>query len=612
MDLVTLDFETFWTREYSLSKLSVEDYVCDERFQIILCAYKVNDEPARWFTGTLDEVRQHLADIITPETAVLGHNVRFDGCVTTAQLKLPAPKLWLCTRSMAKALLGQFLPNVSLHSCLEYLKLPYAKGDATQWACGLRREDFSPEQLKAYADYCVNDVEATYALFRRLALDFPPGEYFTVDLTTRMYLEPQIVLDADLLLEIEQEAERKQEERLAKVAEIAPPDVLSSNLKFAALLEQLGVEVPMKTSPQTGNLIPALAKQDPGFKDLCDEYANDELITALLDARRGQKSRQEVTRARRLREIALRYDFLRVPLLYHSAHTTRYGGDESINLQNLPRVYNSRLRYALKAPPGHVLLAADLSQIEARWYAYLSGQSDLLGQFARKEDPYAIFASQLFHREIKKGRDTRERDIGKEAILAMGFGVGATAFRRRLRGQYNIVITEGEAEQYVEVYRSTFHRVPKYWRWLAQRIEDMYYGAEIQIGPCCTFKNGVRGPDGLALYYPDLRDEGNGEWTYLSKGRWRKKLYGGKLLENLCQFLAQRLLVHYEREIYRLTSLRVKLQVHDEIVFVVREKDAEVYAKAIEMIITRNVPSWAAGLPVACEVGWAQDYGSVK
>lgn len=610
MQLVTIDFETYWSREYSLSKLSTEDYVYDDRFEVILCSYKVGAAPTRWITGTHDEVRDRLARIVTPDVAVLGHNIRFDGMVLT-RLGLPAPRMWLCTRSMAKAQLGQFIPRVGLHECLEFLQLPFKKGTATQWACGLRRSDFTTDQLQAYAEYCMNDTEATHALFCRLARDFPPTEFFTVDLTTRMYTEPALELDADLLREIEQEAEQKQAERLAKVAEIAPPDVLASNQKFAGLLTELGIDVPMKVSPQTGGMIPALAKQDPGFKDLCEDYAHDELVTALLDARRGQKSRQEATRARRLRGIALRYKRLRVPLLYCSAHTTRYGGDESINLQNLPRVYNSRLRYAVEAPPGHVILAADLSQIEARWYALLAQQLDLLGQFARGEDPYSIFASELFHREIRKGRDTRERDIGKEAILSMGFGVSAPAYRRRLRGQYNIIITEDESERYVETYRRTFSRLPKYWTWLKHRIEDMAYGAEIQIGPCCTFKHGIRGPDGTALRYPHL-EEGPDGWSYLSKGRYRKRLYGAKLLENLCQYLAQRLLVHYEREIYRLTSLRVKLQVHDEMVFVVPEKHAEVYAKAIRLIITRNVPSWAAGLPVACEVGWARDYGSVK
>lgn len=610
MRLVTLDVESYWAQDFTLQKLSTEDYVCDPRFEVILVAAKLDSEPAQWFSGSRDEVRDWLAAICTPDSAILAHNIRFDGLVYQEYLGLPAPPLWLCTKSMAKALLGQFIPTVTLGACLKYLGLPYTKGNATEWAKGMRRADFSRDQLLAYADYCVNDVESTYALFRRLAVDFPAGEYFTVDVTARMYLEPRITLDAELLAKIEQEAEQKQKERLEKIADIATPDVLSSNGKFAELLTSLGVEVPMKASPQTGELIPALAKQDPGFKDLVDEYASDPIVSALLEARRGQKSRLEVTRARRLREIAERRNALRVPVNYHSAHTTRYGGDESLNLLNLPRAYNSKLRYALTAPEGCVLLTADLSQIEARWYAFLSGQSDLLGQFARKEDPYAIFASELFRREIKKGRDTRERDIGKESILSMGFGVSAPTFRRRLRGQYNIVISEAESEQYVATYRTMFDRVRKYWRWLNGRIEDIAYGVEAQIGPCTTFKHGVRLPDGLALRYPDLSYDGD-EWTYLSKGRYRKKLYGAKLLENLCQTLAQRLIVHYEREIFRLIGLRMKLQVYDELVFVVKESAAPIYAKAIELIMSRP-PWWAAGLPVACEVAWAKNYGDVK
>ena len=114
-----------------------------------------------------------------------------------------------------------------------------------------------------------------------------------------------------------------------------------------------------------------------------------------------------------------------VPFKYSGAHTHRFSGDWSINLQNLPR--DSELRKALRAPKGKVVVAVDTSQIEARINAMLSGQKDLVDAFREGRDVYCEFATVIYGRQITKA-DKVERFVGKTAVLSLGYGSGAAAF----------------------------------------------------------------------------------------------------------------------------------------------------------------------------------------
>jgi DNA polymerase I-like protein with 3'-5' exonuclease and polymerase domains len=86
-----------------------------------------------------------------------------------------------------------------------------------------------------------------------------------------------------------------------------------------------------------------------------------------------------------------------VPLRYYAAHTGRWGGDDKLNLQNLPR--KSLLKNAITAPQGFVLIDADSSQIEARTLLGSVGKHDLVDAFERKEDVYKIMASSIYNKD---------------------------------------------------------------------------------------------------------------------------------------------------------------------------------------------------------------------
>ena len=174
----------------------------------------------------------------------------------------------------------------------------------------------------------------------------------------------------------------------------------------------------MKVSPTTGKAALALAKNDEGFKALAEH--EDERVQALVAARLGTKSTLEETRTERFINIAKRGS-LPVPLRYYAAHTGRWGGDDKLNLQNIPR--KSPLKSAIVAPDGYVIVDADSSQIEARIVAWLAGQNDLVRAFEDGEDVYKIMASKIYRKPIGEITD-QERFVGKTTILGAGYGMG--------------------------------------------------------------------------------------------------------------------------------------------------------------------------------------------
>jgi DNA polymerase I-like protein with 3'-5' exonuclease and polymerase domains len=411
MDIITIDFETFYDQDYSLKKMTTEEYIRDPRFEVIGVAVKRNNEGTQWASGTHEQIKEWLqTEFNWAESMVLAHNTMFDGAILHWKFGIN-PRYFLDTLCMGRALHG-----VEVGGSLKAMADRYGvgqKGTEVNDAKGKRRTDFSDTELSRYGDYCINDVELTYKLFTMMVKTFPKKELQLIDLTLRMFIEP--VLDLDLpLLEAHLSDVQDRKQKLLEDAG-ATREVLMSNPKFAELLRSFGVEPPMKESPTTGKQTLALAKNDEGFKAL--QNHEDVRVQTLVAARLGTKSTLEETRTQRFIDISKRGK-LPVPVRYYAAHTGRWGGDDKINLQNLPsRGANAnKLKQAIIAPPGHYIIDADSAQIEARVLAWLAGQEDLVKSFANKEDVYKKMASAIYNKpesEITK----EERFVGKTTIL---------------------------------------------------------------------------------------------------------------------------------------------------------------------------------------------------
>ena len=405
MDIVTIDLETYYTKEYSLSKMTTEAYVRSPQFQVIGVGIKINNNPTDWYSG--EGVGRFLKSLDYSNKAILCHNTVFDGAILSWHYGIK-PKLWLDTLSMARP-----IHNISVGGSLSALATHYklgTKGDEVVNAIGKRREDFTLEEISRYADYCVNDVELTYALFNKLKRGFPVSELLCIDQTLRMYTEPVIELDVPLLQQHLLEVQDKKSSLMQEVN--CTVQDLMSNDKFASILQQLGVTPPRKTSLKTGKDAWAFAKTDKGMTDLLEHP--DDRVQGVVTARLGVKSTIEETRTMSLIGVAQR-GRLPIMLNYYGAHTGRYSGGDKMNLQNLPARGNNTIRRALKAPDGYTLISSDSSQIEARMVAWVAGQTDLLDAFAEGRDVYSEFASEVYGRTITK-TDKVARFVGKTCI----------------------------------------------------------------------------------------------------------------------------------------------------------------------------------------------------
>jgi len=548
---------------------------------------------------------------------VLAHNTMFDGAILKWHFGIDA-KIWADTLCMARAIHG-----VEVGGSLKALAERYqvgAKGDEVIHAKGKRRLDFSDEELSRYGDYCLNDVDITYELFGLMAPSFPRDELRLIDLTLRMFIDPVLEVDEDLMREHLRDIQLAKQELLDNTK--AEKAELLSNPKFAALLKEFGVIPPTKISPTTGKETLALAKNDEEFKALAEHP--DVRVQALVAARLGTKSTLEETRTERFLEISSR-GALPIPLRYYAAHTGRWGGDDKINMQNLPSrgEHGGKIKRGILAPEGYVMIDSDSSQIEARTLAWLAGQDDLVQVFENnnaeiragvkkkdmKYDPYKRMASQIYGKPSEEISDP-ERFVGKTTILGAGYGMGAAKFQAALKTT-GVEIELDEARHIINVYRATSDKIVGLWQQAQRTLKGMVNGEEAELGRDGVLKvigTGIRLPSGLLMRYDELKVE-PGEKGPSFMYRTRKGftyIYGGKVIENVCQAIARCIIGEQMLRIAK--RYRVVMTVHDAIACIAPEAEAQ-EAMAYVMECMRWTPKWAEGLPLNCEAGFSRRYG---
>ena len=605
MNIITIDFESFYSQTYSLSKMTTEEYIRGEEFEVIGVAVKVNNEKTQWFSGTKEKTRQFLEGFDWGNSLALAHNAMFDAAILSWTFGIK-PSAWLDTLSMARA-----IHTIEVGGSLAALATYYGlgvKGTEVLDAKEKHRIDFTPEELGRYGEYCINDVELTYALFQELMQEFPTFELKLVDLTIKMFSEPVLELDTEVLQKHLSDVQKKKEDLMEWVE--ADREQIMSNDKFAELLKAIGVEPPRKISATTGKEAWAFAKTDEGFKALLEH--DNPVVQALASARLGVKSTLEETRTQRFLGITER-GVMPIPLRYYAAHTGRWGGDDKINMQNLGR--GSMLKHAICAPDGYQMIDCDSSQIEARTLAWLAGQEDLIEAFEKGEDVYKIMASAIYVKE-ESDISKDERFVGKTTILGAGYGMGSKKFGVQLK-TFGVEVEEDEASRIISVYRETYPCIPKLWKEAAKVLDAIVDDSSCEFGREGVLyvegKKGIRLPNGLYIKYPNLRkqtnEDGKDEYVYDTKrGKTTipNRIYGGKVVENVCQALAR--IIVGEQMLMIARKYKVVMTVHDAVACIVPDTEAQSGQEFVEMAM-RMRPKWAQDLPLNCESGIGKTYG---
>lgn len=596
MQKIYLDFETYYDVQITLSKMSTVQYINHQDFKVWGVGIKVEDNETEWYSE--DETPSVLEQIDWANTALVCHNTLFDAYILTQYFGYK-PAYYYDTAAMSRGL----YPNLSarLKDCVvrEFPSdLSKRKGEELVNAKGVR--DLDPELDAQIGGYCIQDVDLTYELFQSYVRNYPDKELHLIDLTVRMFVEPKLILDRGLLTTYKEDIATRTKQAI--LASGTTREVLASQVKFKEHLETLGITVPTKKSPTTGQQIPAFGKNDSAYIQMCNMYPE---YNNIWEAREFVKSRIEETRAQRFIDSTNPDGTFSVPLRYYAAHTGRFGGSDKINLQNLPR--GSTLRRAIMAPSGQRLYIADLSNIEARMLAWLAKESSLIDAFIEGRDVYCEFASQVYGRPITKD-DKLERYVGKTAVLGLGYGMGHAKFQDTLKtGSPSVDVTDSTAAAIVQQYRAMYSNIPILWSRMKDLLFNMISPRDhgITYGPLEVGRNKLVLPNGMALSYPDLRYAG-GEFIY-STQKGVVRTYGPRLAENVIQALARVVITDQMLAVHELPEVDVVLQVHDEIIALGSQLNSDVTMDKI-LNIMKTPPSWCQDLPLDAEGGVSQVY----
>lgn len=629
-DILTIDFETFYSTEYSLTKkkYNTSSYIRDELFKVHCVGVKDGTKPTEWFDGK--DTAKVLKKYGAKSRPVMAHNMAFDGFIMSEHYGVVAP-YYLCTLSMARALHGTLSRND-----LDTVSRLYGRGGKVapknlKKVKGLR--DLPEDLLIGLAEYMCGDVDECYAIGEVQLEVFPDKELDVIDWTIRQFCDPILQVNPTLIQEeLEDEISGKASKRRivaalesiqglisadADSSDKAVTDMLQSADKFAAALESLGVDPPVKLN-KDGELTYAFAKNDLAFQDLLEH--EDDRVVSLVEARLATKSTIGETRARRMLELAGKP----VPVAYNycGAHTTRWSGGNKLNFQNFQRqgfnndksldLTTGRLRRSIVAPDGYVLVVCDSAQIEARVLVWLAGQLDIIAAFANGEDVYKRMASQIYGvpvDEITKD----QRFIGKIAVLGLGYGMGWRKFQATLAmGTMGpaVFIDDREAQRIVNMYRKAADKVTEMWRRAEDILTDMIHKQEGQYRCIEWDDQSVWLPNGLGLHYYALNatfDPDRDKFTdfqYRERGKYRK-IYGGLFTENIVQALARVIIAEQLLEVQK--KYRVVMTTHDELVALAPAKNAQ---KCLDFMLKTmsTAPDWAEGLPLSAEGGFDTCY----
>jgi hypothetical protein len=651
MTPIYIDFESFWSTEHTLSRMSPTEYVMHPDTEIISVAIKVGNAETYVLFGE-QKIREHLQSLDWSDAMAVGHNMSgFDAMILAWRMGVN-PKMYGCTAAMARSkysktsayVNGKSLTGVSLKKLAVELKVGVKLDLEATNTKGKHLCDFSEDELSQMEDYNKVDTDLCAAIFKKLAPSFPKQELLQIDMTTRMLVEPKFLLNysmVDKALEDVKEEKRRSLLELAHTLGIEQfvaerldngTDIeeqvrteLASAAKFSALLERLGVEAPMKQSPTNPEKrVPALAKTDDGFIAL--QSHENPVVAAAARARLEVKSTLLETRLQAFLRAADSCDGrLPVPLKYCGADTTGRWSGEQYNMQNLPRIDpknpkpSDALRMSLKAPKGHKIIVADLSGIELRVNMFLWKVPYAMELFASspdKADLYRYFAAHDLYNITEDEVTKNQRQVGKVAHLGLGFGAGGATFQKVAKLMGGIDLSLEEATDVVNKYRDAHGEIVNGWKQFQNNLTNIRQGIEAAIDPwgmCQVEHEAVRLPSGRRIYYPSLNkqiDNGKSEWWY-GNGRSKARIYAGKGVENLVQALARDVIAEHAVRFYKDTGLRPSLAVHDELVYVVPEKEAQQHLDHLQGIMRQGV-SWWPELVTWSEGDIADCYGEAK
>lgn len=637
-----IDFETRSAAD--IKKTGSYAYAEHESTDVWCMAYAFGEEDVELWTPE-EPMPERLRAHVESGGLITAHNANFERNIWryVMQKKYGWPEVaveqWRCTMAMA---LAMALPG-SLDGAAAALGLDVQKDQGgyrlmLSMARPRRAESGKliwwdvPERKERLYAYCRQDVVVERELERRLlALRPSEQELWHIDQKINdrgVFVDQKLCLQA---MKIVAETTDRLDREMAALTDYEITACSNTN-QVTAYLRERGMDVESIAKGELEHLIAT---------------APDDSTKRVLELRQ-EAAKASVAKIKALMAGVSSDGRAKGLLQYHAASTGRWAG-RRFQPQNLKRpelgeeeidgaieavlkgdtdliemlygpplsVVGDCVRGMIVAAPGHALVAADFNAIEARVLAWLAGQKDVLDLFRRNEDVYLHAATRIFGRPVTKA-DKYERQIGKVAVLALGYQGGKGAFAK-MAAAYGMNVAESEAEAIKTAWRQANDAVVRFWWALEEKAIEAVEapGRSISCGKVKFKKAGsflfLQLPSGRLLSYPYPRViEKEVPWggtkpalTYRGVDSYTRKwgdcdAYGGLLAENVTQAVARDIMADAIKRL-EASGYPVILTVHDEVVSEVLAENADAQAFGNIMEVP---PEWAPDCPVKAEA-WA-------
>jgi len=445
---------------------------------------------------------------------------------------------------------------------------------------GAKQLTFNQVDLETAAPYAAEDADITLQLHNTLwsklgEIDSLRDVYTGIEQPLVPVLlemeETGVLIDRQMLAQQSSELAKKMlalEQEAHKLAG-GPFNLGSPKQLQQILFEKLELPVIRKTPKG----------QPSTAEDVLAELAGDyDLPRVIIDYRSVSKLRSTYTE-----KLPLQIDATtgRVHTSYHQAVTaTGRLSSTDPNLQNIPirTPEGRRIRQAFIAPGGHVLLAADYSQIELRIMAHLSGDKGLLRAFAEDLDVHRATAAEVFEVELDAVSDDQRRSA-KAINFGLMYGMSAFGLGKQLG------IGRGQAQEYVDLYFDRYPGVKAYMDNIRESASKLGY---------------VETVFGRRLYLPEINARNAQRRQYAERSAINAPMQG-----TAADIIKKAMLAVHEWLASDTSGARMIMQVHDELVFEVPEAAADAVK---EQVVKLMCAAATLSVPLRVDAGLGKNW----
>lgn len=653
MKSLSIDIETY--SSVDLSKSGVFKYVESPDFDVLLFAYKVNNDPVKVVDLASGEKipEEILLDLSDPTVLKTAFNASFEITCLKRWFETQNSKVTIDPRQWEDTMLRASYSGYtgSLKSVAETLDLkeeeqkdkrgtllinlfskprkPSKKNPNTR----VLPED-EPEKWEQFKEYNRRDVEVEFAI-RNALIDVVIPEKEKAGWLLDFKIQERGVRVDMRLVESALNLDKAEKARLTHELQLLTG--ISNPKSGPQIKEWLNRKLDREISTLTKDSVPELIKE-------CEEEGQDEVATAL--ELRQELTKTSLAKYSRIKEMVCQDNKVHGILKFYGSRTGRWAG-RGVQIQNLPRNYlisigsarelfldgnyeglklvygfnlsdiaSQLIRTSFVPDDGKMFAVADYSAIEARVIAWLSGEEWRLNVFRTTGKIYEESAAQLFNVPFEKICDKsapehKYRAQGKVAELALGYQGGPAAIEK-FDPDGNI--PKANRASIVERWREKSPHIVKLW-WDCNNaaLDAIDNPGQIFKVNGLAFKYDTKSlsvtlPSGRNIYYPNAKigtdSYGRRVFEYTGMIQATRKIgqvymYGGKIVENVIQSIARDCLAEALLKLDK-AGYDIKFHVHDEVIIEVNKETAEEDLKKIIGIMCEP-PEWAPDLPLNAE-----------